>query len=192
MEVGIFGGTFDPPHVGHLVAAQDAMEVLGLDEVRFVPAHRSPFKGDAPEGTPAELRLAMTRAAVMGHSRFRVDASELERPAPSYTIDTVRAFQAVQPDVRWTLLLGADQWSAFDRWREAAELARRARVAVLTREGEAAAGGPDLPHREVPVTRIDISSSLVRARARAGRSIRYLVPDPVRALIEANGLYSTC
>lgn len=192
MEVGIFGGTFDPPHVGHLVAAQDALEGLGLDEVWFVPAHRSPFKGAALEGTPGGLRLAMTRAAVQGHPTFKVDARELERPAPSYTIDTVRSLSTGEPDRRWTLLVGADQWSSFDRWREASELARLVRVAVMTREGERADRGPDLPHREVPVTRIDVSSTLVRERAREGRSIRYLVPDPVRALIEANGLYSTC
>ncbi len=192
MEVGLFGGSFDPPHVGHLVVAQDVMEALALDEVRFVPAHRSPFKVDAPGGTDARLRLEMTRAAVAGDRRFRVDSRELERPAPSYTIDTVRSLVAAEPGTRWTLLVGADQWSAFGNWREARALTELVRVAVMTREGERAETGPELAHTEVEVTRIDVSSSLVRARAREGRSIRYLVPDPVRALIEANGLYSTC
>lgn len=191
-EIGIFGGSFDPPHVGHLIVAQDALERLGLSRVRFVPAHASPFKSDGVESTPAALRLRMVEAAVEAHPGFAVDRAEIDRPAPSWTIDTVEAWRAAQPEVRWTLLVGADQWSAFTRWREAERLASLTRVVVLHREGSDAGDGPDLPHEDLAVTRIDVSSSGIRARVREGRSIRYLVPEAVRALIEANGLYTTC
>lgn len=194
MEVGLFGGSFDPPHVGHLIVAQDALEKLGLDRVRFVPARVSPFKTDEAPPAPAGLRLAMLRAALGDHPGFEVDGSELERDGPSYTIDTVRILAGQEPGVRWTLLLGEDQWTSFHRWRSARELAALTRVVVLTRAGEATSGGPGpaLPHERVEVTRVDLSSTGIRARVREGRSIRYLVPDPVRALIEANGLYETC
>lgn len=192
MEVGIFGGSFDPPHLGHMIVAMDALEKLGLDSVRFVPANVSPFKTGEEDTTDPRLRLRMVEAAVDGHPAFRVDRSEIEREGPSWTIDTIDALRAAEPDVRWSLLVGADQWSAFDRWREAERLASVARVVVLAREGLDPQAGPELPHLDLPVTRIDISSSGIRARVREGRSIRYLVPEPVRALIEANGLYATC
>jgi nicotinate-nucleotide adenylyltransferase len=194
VELGLFGGSFDPPHVGHLVVAQDALERLGLDGVRFVPARRSPFKSEGDAGADPALRLALVRAAVAGHPVFTAEGLELERASPSYTIDTVRILRDREPGVRWTLLLGSDQWASFDRWREAGELARLARIAVLARAGDTGSGsaGPDLPHVTVPVTRVDISSTDIRRRVREGRSIRYLVPEPVRALIEANGLYTTC
>lgn len=192
MEVGIFGGSFDPPHLGHLIVAQDALERLGLERVMLVPARVSPFKLDDEPRAPAELRLALTRAAVGDHPSLTVDELEVERSSPSYTIDTVRALRDRYPGVRWTLLVGADQWPSFARWREAEALADLTRITVMTRAGETPDDGPDLPHRTVAVTRVDLSSTLIRRRVREGRSIRYLVPEPVRALIEANGLYETC
>jgi nicotinate-nucleotide adenylyltransferase len=193
VEIGIFGGSFDPPHVGHLIVAQDALEHLGLDAVRFVPAWRSPFKANEAPGAPGHARLAMVQASLAGHPAMTADGLELERRGLSFTVDTVRALRDREPHVTWTLLLGADQWTSFDRWREAEVLANLARVAVLTRAGmEDDRAGPDLPHRAVAVTRVDISSTAVRARVREGKSIRYLVPEPVRAIIEESGLYTPC
>lgn len=194
MRVGLFGGTFDPPHLGHLIAAQDALEELGLDRVRFVPAQASPFKTEDRETSPSE-RLAMVEAAIAGHDDFELCRDELDRPAPSYTIDTVRALRAAEPEVELTLLIGVDQWASLARWRDPLELATLARLAVLAREGQDPTQvhpGLEVDWMQVDVTRIDISSSQIRARRRAGRSIRYLVPDAVRTLIESKGLYVTC
>jgi nicotinate-nucleotide adenylyltransferase len=194
VDVGVFGGTFDPPHVGHLVAARDALEYLGLDVVRFVPAHRSPFKREGASSGPGD-RLEMVTRAVASDPALRVSRDEIERDPPSYTVDTLRRFSAGEPGTRWTLLLGADQWASFAEWREPHEIARLARIAVLTREGrdpEVMKGGVDVPIIRVPVTRLDISSSEIRERVGRGRSVRYLVPEPVRAFIESKELYAPC
>lgn len=193
-RVGIFGGTFDPPHVGHLIAASDACELLALDEVRFVPTHRSPFK-EEQEGTTPTLRCKMVERAIAGDPRFRVSRVEVDRPPPSYTVETLRRLREAEPAAEFTLLLGADQWTAFARWREPHAIAQMARIAVLTRDGwDPAPGesGPALPRTVVPVTRIDISASGVRDRVREGRSIRHMVPDAVREFIESRELYHPC
>jgi nicotinate-nucleotide adenylyltransferase len=194
VRIGIFGGTFDPPHTGHLVAAEDARIRLGLDAVRLVPARVSPFKlGE--EQTPAEERVRMVRAAVEGNPHLQVGLHEMERAPPSYTVDTLMELTAAEPETDWTLLLGADQWASFGAWKDPEEIARLARIAVLTREGQDPAAmdpGVDVPWEAVPVTRIDISSSLVRERLGRGEGIRYLVPEAVRTLIEAKELYPSC
>lgn len=194
MDVGIFGGTFDPPHVGHLVAARDALEHLGLDRVRFVPAHRSPFKG-AQAASPAAARLEMVARAVGSDPGFEVSRVEVDRAPPSYTVDTLRRLGEDEPHVRWTLLIGVDQWTSFGDWKEPTEIGGLARIAVLTREGQDPKGvdpGVDIPWVPVPVTRLDISSSQLRERVRRGRSLRHLVPDPVREFIESKELYDPC
>ncbi|MBR9991052.1 MAG: nicotinate-nucleotide adenylyltransferase [Gemmatimonadetes bacterium] len=134
MNVGIFGGTFDPPHIGHLIVAQDAALALELDLIVFVPAARPPHKR-AAEITAASLRAEMLRLAVEDDARFDVDTLELERPGASYTVDTLRELDARQPDTRWTLLIGADQYEEFGSWREPDEIRRLARVAVMMRDG---------------------------------------------------------
>ncbi len=170
------------------------MEQLGLDAVWFVPARRSPFKAEG-DSSPAETRLAMVARATEGAPDFDVSRVEVERPAPSYMVDTLRALTAREPGVRWTLLIGADQWRDFVAWKDPEGIADLARIAVMARDGvrpEDAGSHPDLPWVEVPVTRIDISSSSVRRRVAAGRSVRHMVPDTVHAFIESNGLYSSC
>jgi nicotinate-nucleotide adenylyltransferase len=194
MEVGVFGGTFDPPHVGHLVAARDALERLGLDRVRFVPARRSPFK-EGSGAAPVEARHEMICRAIGDDVDFEVSRVELDRPPPSFTVDTLRAFAAEAPDVRWTLLLGEDQWRSFGEWREPAEIGRLARIAVLTREGRDALDrtpevGVDFV--QVPVTRLDVSSSDLRRRLKEGRCVKHLVPEAVREFIESKELYAPC
>lgn len=194
-RLGVFGGTFDPVHVGHLVAAQDVLESLSLDRVLFVPARRSPHRPAEPRA-PSEARLRMVHSAIEGDERFGVTDLELRRESPSYTVDTLRHLSAEDPEASLVLIIGADQWSEFSRWREPGEIVRLAELAVMARSGErptATSPGFGLgvapSFVEVPVTRIDVSASLVRERAAAGRSTRYLVPEGVRRIIEADNLY---
>jgi nicotinate-nucleotide adenylyltransferase len=145
MNVGIFGGTFDPPHAGHLIVAQDALLALDLDRILFVPAARPPHKLHV-ELTAADLRTAMLRLAIEGDVRFDIDTVELERPGASYTADTLEVLAARQPGNRWTLLVGADQYREFDSWRDPDRIRRLARVAVLMRGGTQGASD-DKPDR---------------------------------------------
>lgn len=189
MRIGIFGGTFDPPHVGHLIAAQDAYSALGLDRLLFVPAAVPPHK-QGVVSTPAEARLEMLRAAVAGDPRFEVDDVELRRPGPSYTVDTLRELRRRDPSAALTLLMGVDQFRDLHTWREPLEIARLAEVVVLTRAGVADVGTPlDIPYRLVPVTRVDLSATEIRRRVAAGEPIRYLVPAAVESIIVREGFY---
>ena len=192
MDLGVFGGTFDPPHLGHLLVAQDVREALSLDRVIFVPARRSPFKDDA--GTePAEHRLRMVEAAVEGDPSFSVSRLELDRPEPSWTVDTVRELRTLHPGARITLLMGVDQWRHFREWKDPLEIARLARIAVFARNGETPEDYPDraVVPTVVKVRRLDLSSTELRARLGRGESIRYLVPDAVRSLIEHENWYGS-
>jgi nicotinate-nucleotide adenylyltransferase len=188
-NIGIFGGTFDPPHTGHLIAAQDACEALSLARFIFVPAADPPHK----QGTgvsAAAVRLEMLNAAVSGDSRFEVSSLELERAGPSYTVDTLRALAAKYPGATLNLLIGVDQVREFSTWREADEVKRLAQIVMLARAGESDPGPEaSFVRQVVHVTRIDVSSTLVRERVAAGRSVRYLVPDAVEKIIVRDGLY---
>jgi nicotinate-nucleotide adenylyltransferase len=190
VRLGLFGGTFDPPHTGHLIVAQDAALALGLDRVLFVPASLPPHKQHRTI-TPAAFRMRMLTLALGDDARFSLDAVELERPGPSYTVDTLRELRRRVLGGDWTLLLGADQYAEFATWREPEEVLRLATVAVLER-GDGSPS-PAVPTRaevvHVPVTRIDISSTAIRERVAAGVSIRYLVPAQVEAFIAESGLY---
>jgi len=187
VATGILGGSFDPVHHGHLIAADRAAEALGLDRVLFVPCAVQPLKPSGPVAA-ADHRRAMLSLALAGHPRFALDALELERSGPSYTVDTVRAVRARDPDERLVLIVGADAAADLGRWRAVDEIARLAEVAVLTRPG-----APEVRSafvgRFVATPAIEISASEIRARCLAGRSIRYLVPDAVAEYIERNGLY---
>jgi nicotinate-nucleotide adenylyltransferase len=194
-RLGIFGGTFDPLHLGHLVAAQDVLEALSLDRVLFVPARRSPHRPEEPRAS-SMTRLRMVQSAIEGDQRFEVRDLELRRESPSFTVDTLRRLADEEAGSELFLIIGADQWSVFSRWREPAEIVRLAELAVMTRGGErpieagsefGADGAPAFV--EVPVTRVDVSATLVRERAAAGRSTRYLVPEEVRRIIETDHLY---
>jgi nicotinate-nucleotide adenylyltransferase len=194
VKLGLFGGTFDPPHTGHLIAAQDAALALGLDRVLFVPASVPPHKQHRAV-TPAEFRLRMLALALGDDSRFAIEPVELERAGPSYTVDTLRELRR-RLSGEWTLLLGADQYAEFATWREPEEVLRLATVGVLERGGTwpAAAGPTAFPGAadgvvRVAVTRVDISSTTIRQRVAAGISIRYLVPPRVEAFIAERGLY---
>jgi nicotinate-nucleotide adenylyltransferase len=184
---GVLGGSFDPVHHGHLIAADRAAEALGLDRVLFVPCARQPLKPRGPVAPP-EDRRAMLALALAGHPRFVLEPMELERPAPSFTVDTLRALRERQPRERFVLILGADAASQLPRWRAADEVARLAEIAVLTRPGVPEVASAFVAHF-VAMPAIEISASEIRARCLAGKSIRYLVPDAVAEYIGRQRLY---
>lgn len=187
--VGLLGGSFDPIHHGHLIVARAVLEALGLDSLRFVPAREQPFKQGA-HGAAPEQRAAMVAAAIRGEPRFSLERSELDRPGPSYTVDTLRALRGREPGLDFVLLVGADAASEIGKWREADEIPRLARVVTFGRSGAEPAGGPMI-WRSVAVPTIDISATDVRSRVRTGRSIRWMVPDAVDRYIAAERLYLT-
>ena len=189
MRIGILGGTFDPPHMGHLIAAQDTFDALSLDKLLFIPARVPPHKQHETV-SPADVRLRMVSAAIAGDERFEVSDVELRRTGPSYTIDTLLELKRRFPADALFLLVGVDQVREFATWREPEEVLRCAQLVMLTRGGIEEAPQGDIVHTTVPVTRIDISSTLVRQRARAGLPIRYLVPEAVEKMIVTERLYT--
>ena len=185
MKIGVFGGTFDPPHIGHLIVARDACDLLRLDRLLFVPARQPPHKLDQPV-TPAAVRLELLRAALDGDHRFEICDLEIHRVGPSFTVDTLRELKLRHPRDELLLLLGVDQVRELETWREPEEIAKLARIVALRREG-VADRAPD--GAALSVTRVGVSSTDIRNRVAEGRSIRYLVPAAVEAIIAENGLY---
>ena len=187
-RIGLLGGTFDPPHHGHLIIAAEAHERLGLNELRFVPAAVPPHKDDAVQAT-GEQRLRMLLAAVDGDRRFAVDDMEIRRGGTSYTVDTLRELRRREMDAELVFLLGIDQFRALHTWREPDEVANLATLTVLSRAGETPqpAGAYSAIHLEV--SRIDVSSTEIRRRCAQGLSSRYYVPEAVRAIIEEERIY---
>lgn len=186
MRLGVYGGAFDPPHLGHLVAASGACDALGLDLLLWIPSAVHPLKAVR---TAADVRLRMVRAAIHDDPRFAWDDLELRRRGPSYTVDTLRELRAREPGAELFFITGADNLAELPRWREPDEIARLARLAVVSRAGETVPAHAPYPAVAVPVTRVDVSSTEIRRRVAAGLSIRYLVPEAVRALIEHERLY---
>lgn len=188
MRVGIFGGTFDPPHVGHLMAATDACDALGLDQLVFIPAGTQPLKAGNVMSSATD-RLAMVKLLVSGDGRFSVDSMEIDRGGLSFTVDTLRTLRQRWPagTADMTLLLGADAAAQFPQWKDPAAVQALAEVVVLTR-GDA----PDaVPHglRSVKTRRVDVSSTEIRERVKAGKPVHALVTEPVAAYIARTGLY---
>ena len=188
----LFGGSFNPPHVAHLAVAEAAAEAAGLDRVLWMPAATSPHKQGDPGGVSAEHRLAMTRLAVAGNPRFAVDDAEVRRGGVSYTVDTLRALRAARPEADLVLVLGGDSLAGLSTWREPEAILALARLVVYRRPGSDEAGVP--PEvldrvRFVDAPPLDLSSTVLRRRLAAGRTVRYLVPDAVLAYAEAHGLY---
>jgi nicotinate-nucleotide adenylyltransferase len=181
VRIGILGGSYDPIHHGHLIAADALRETLGLDEIRLVVAREQPLKSGQHAASPDD-RASMVEIAVRGSPGLVADRSELARGGPSYTVDTVRAFHLRWPDAELVLLLGADAAEELPRWRELETIRSLARLVIFTR-GSVAEGDA------VVVPRLDISSSRIRERVRAGRSIRFWVPDAVAAYIARGRLY---
>lgn len=184
--VGLFGGSFDPVHHGHLIVARVAMEALGLAELRFMPARAQPLKSGG-HAEPAD-RMAMLELAIAGEAGFAIERSELERSGASYTVDTLRIMREREPGIEPALLIGSDAAAELPRWKEGDAVLALARVVVFTRAGRADIRIPGA-WRTLEVPALEISATAIRRRVREGRSIRYLVPDAVAAYIAAHGLY---
>lgn len=184
MKIGIYGGTFDPVHNGHLILARDAVEKLGLDELVFIPNAISPHRL-AGNPTPPALRYEMVLAAIAGEPRFKADDIEIRRGGVSYTIDTVLALREKYPsDAELFYLVGRDNLDELHTWRRIDELKRLATFVTLNRVN----GGPENALLQ-PDRRIDISATEIRARVAKSQSIRYLVPDAVHQIIAQHQLY---
>lgn len=183
MRTALYGGTFDPIHHGHLILAREAMEQLGLDRLVFIPAALSPHK-PTTHPVPAALRLEMVQAAIAGEPGFECDDSEIHREGVSYTIDTISAWKLRVPGDELFYLIGHDNVRELHTWRESEQLLKLVQFVVFDRVG------CDVRHDFPRVSRqVDISATEVRKRVAAGQSIRYLVPEPVRAMIEQHRLY---
>ena len=184
MRLGLFGGSFDPVHHGHLLTARALLESGRVDQVRLVPAGEQPFKV-GQHRAPAPDRAAMVALSLDGEPGLMVERLEVERAGPSYTVDTVRALQAALSGVELTVFVGADAAAEFPQWKDAEALRALVSVVVFRRPGAAVPPGFDL----VEVPQLDISSTDIRARIQAGRSIRYLVPERVADYIATHRLY---
>lgn len=179
MRLGVFGGSFDPPHVGHYLAALDAAERLGLDRVLWVPAAQQPLKALAPHAASSEQRFEMVSAATALDPRFGASRIEIDRPGLSFTVSTLEAFALEYPDAERYLLVGEDAWARFAEWREPDRIRTLARTDVLARR----------PGSRYPGRVVEVSSTEVRERVRRGLPIRGFVLDPVADIIASQGLY---
>jgi nicotinate-nucleotide adenylyltransferase len=197
VRVGILGGTFNPPHLGHLVCAQEAYRELELDFVTLIPARVPPHKAVEHEPGPHH-RLELCRRAVAADNRFDVSDLELRREGPSYTVDTLKELTSRAPDTEHFLIVGGDIAVGLPQWREPERVLALATLAIVKRRGTARAsvqaalaglrGGDTAHFFDMP--RIGVSSTMVRLRVKAGQPIRYLVPDRVSQYIEQEGLYT--
>lgn len=193
MDVGLFGGSFNPPHIAHLVVAEIAKDQFGFDEVWWIPNATPPHKANDELAAVAH-RLAMTERAVAENPAFRLCDIEVERAGVSYTVETIRALQKQHPDTDFGLLIGSDSLDHFENWHRPDEIAERVPLVVYKRPGvieQAAAPRFANQVHFVSAPVMEVSGTEVRARCRAGRSIRYLVPDSVRTYIAENDLYRT-
>jgi nicotinate-nucleotide adenylyltransferase len=196
LRLGILGGAFNPPHIGHLVCAQEAVLQLELERLLFVPMGRAPHR-DIERDPGAEARFEMCELAVEDDERFEVSRIEVDRDGPSYTSETLRGLRDEGGEDELFLVLGGDQAASLPKWHEPEEVLRLATVAVVPRTGfhrEAIAvkiaslrGAAAVRFFDMP--RIDVSSSLIRHRVAEGKPIKHLVPDRVGAYVESNGLY---
>jgi nicotinate-nucleotide adenylyltransferase len=200
MRIGVFGGTFDPVHLGHLILAEQCREQGRLDEVWFVPAGQPPHKAHHAI-TPFRHRAEMLRLATAGHTAFRVNELENERPGPSYTVETLADLGKAHPGTEWFFLVGSDTLAELHEWHDPAGVVRRAALLVMAR-GEGAVmtaeelraslklpEGERLSMQVVAAPRVEISSRDLRRRAAEGRSLRYLMPRAVECYVEEKGLY---
>ncbi len=191
MRIGVFGGTFDPPHIGHLLLASDAREALRLDRLIFVPAATQPFKVNTPPMASPRDRLEMVRLAVADDANYVIDDTEIGREGLSFTVDTLEQLSRKNPGAELFLLLGEDALAGIDQWRNPGRIRELATLAVMRRSGP---GGSSVAAFAAGVTtmsarRVDVSSTEIRERLRAGKSIKGFVPESVEQFIEARGLY---
>lgn len=193
MDVGLFGGSFNPPHLAHLIVAEVARDQFGFREIWWIPNGTPPHKAD-DDLADAEHRLAMTRLATASNPHFRVCDVEIHREGPSYTVDTLRALQDAHPGTDFGLIIGSDSLDSFASWHRPDEIAERVSLIVYKRPGDLeAVAEPRFANgaRYVAAPVLEVSGTEIRARRRAGRSIRYLVPESVRDYVDAHALYRT-
>jgi nicotinate-nucleotide adenylyltransferase len=189
MKLGIFGGSFDPVHTGHLLVAQAAVEELGLDRLFFIPAAQSPFKPDE-KPAPAPVRLQLLRLALAGKTSCEIDEQEIRRGGVSYTVDTLRDYAGKFPGAKLFYLIGADHVARLNEWREPDELARLAEFVVIPRPGKAPADfQPPFRGRRLKGFPLGVSSLEIRARLKAGLLVELLVPPAVAEAIRTAKLY---
>ena len=198
MRVGLLGGTFNPPHIGHLVCAQEAWAQLGLDRVLLVPVHAPPHK-EAFDDPGVEARVALCEAAVAGDERLGVSRAEADVPGRSFTVDTLNRLHDARPGDQLTFIVGGDMAASLPQWREPRAILELCTIGAAARDGVGRDEVLERLDRELPgasdrirffdMPRIDISSTLIRRRVAAGEPVRYLVPDAVAAAIEREGLY---
>ncbi len=191
MDIGLFGGSFNPPHVAHQVVAEVVRDQYGLDEVWWIPNDTPPHKSEEDLAS-ADERLAMTRLAIDGNPAFRVHDVEIQRTGVSYTVDTVRELQTAHPDTQFALIIGSDSLDQFASWHKPDEIAERVPLIVYKRPGALKTVAEPrfanhVHYAAAPV--MELSGTEIRARCQKGRSIRHLVPDSVRTFIEEHQLY---
>ena len=188
-RIGLFGGSFDLVHIGHLLVAQAACEELALERLFFIPAAKSPFKPGSVPASPG-LRLRMLRLALAGNSNYEIDEQEIQRGGVSFTIDSVRDYTGRFPGAELFYLIGADHVPTLPKWRDAEELARLVQFIVIPRPGETLARAPS-PFRVQALGGwpLKLSSSQIRSRVQAGQTIEHLVPFGVAEVIEQGELY---
>ena len=197
MRIGVFGGTFDPPHVGHLILAADAFEALRLDKLFFVPARAQPLKVDRPAVASASERAEMVRLAIAGDSRYSVDDAEISREGLSFTVDTLEGLSVRFEGAQLFLLLGEDSLASFDRWRKPERIRELATLAVMYRartSGGIRTARPSLKRKGVETLstrQVDVSSTEIRQRLADGKSIRGFVPESVEKFIASRRLYTS-
>ena len=191
VQIGVFGGTFDPPHVGHLLLAADARDALDLDHLIFVPAAAQPLKVGTPAIASPQDRLEMVRLVVADDANYQVDDAEIARKGLSYTVDTLEHLSQHIPAAKLFLLLGEDALASFDKWRNPDRIRELATVALMRRGGSSSGRRVSIPEGviEVSTRRIDVSSTEIRERLRADKSIKGFVPESVERFIDARGLY---
>ena len=189
--IGLFGGTFDPIHLGHLILAETAFEKLNLDRLVFLPAKISPYKINQPPSASEADRVAMIQLAIKGRDAWSLDARELFRTGPSFTIDTVRELQQEHPRVNFVLLIGEDQLNGLSGWKESEELPKLVSFVVLSRlEKVSTPKKQSLPESATFLDRcIDISSTEIRERLAKNKKVDYLLPQLIHDYIKKNSLY---
>jgi nicotinate-nucleotide adenylyltransferase len=199
-RIGLFGGSFDPVHLGHLLIAQCCLETLQLDQLRWLPNRLSPLKQDRPPAAPIH-RLTMLELAVAGHPQMQIDRRELDRPGPSYTVDTLEELSQQQPEQQWYWLVGADCLGELPLWHRPERILELAQLVVVQRGGQPPIDwgiltrwlGPEqlaqTQSLSVHVPQIEISSSELRERVAGGLSLRYRVPAAVEQYIRQHQLY---
>lgn len=187
-KIGILGGTFDPPHNGHLIIANEVLSELQLDEIWFMPNQEPPHKKKS-ESVKNEDRLQMIKQAIAGNNAFRIETIELEREGPSYTVDTMKIINEQYPNHQFYFIIGADMIEYLPKWHNIDELVKLVQFVGVER--------PDYSHQTdypvlyVDVPAIEVSSSMIRDRLKMGKTVRYLLPDSVIQYIEEKHLYGT-